>query len=490
MAYLQTLQGNLYAFLSLILQDFSASPEALAMALELVLRRKALGAEALSIQREAVLGGHYPALAPTLHHLHVLRMQIAQKTLAGPGPEGLAAHQERLAAWHAEKDRLEAELARQIPEMNLERRLRAVDRQVVAFALPAGATLVECVRFPVYNFHAIPAHGDPQWDPARYVAFVLPAGDPDHVQMIDLGEAEPIDQMIATYRAYLMGEAETHRQAVAAPEPGAALGRALRAALFDPVATALPDGCHDLFLAPDGALSQLPFEVLPLDDGRYLADTVQITYLSAGRDMLRFDVDAQTASTTPLIAADPDFDLASGTTVPVSASAATGTATRHSRDVPRGGRRFNRLSGTAVEGERIAALLGVTPWLAANVVETPLKACRSPRILHLATHGGFLPDQPFDPNAREHRLGGPGMENPMLRSFLVLAGVNTWLEGGVLPAEAEDGMLTAEDVSGMHLLGTELVVLSACDTGRGRCRPVKACSGCGGHLSWREPRPW
>ena len=55
----------------------------------------------------------------------------------------------------------------------------------------------------------------------------------------------------------------------------------------------------------------------------------------------------------------------------------------------------------------------------------------------------------------------------MLRSFLVLAGVNTWLEGGVLPAEAEDGMLTAEDVSGMHLLGTELVVLSACDTGRG-----------------------
>jgi len=58
------------------------------MALELVLRRKALGAEALSIQREAVLGGQYPALAPTLHHLHLLRVQIAQRTLAGPGPAG------------------------------------------------------------------------------------------------------------------------------------------------------------------------------------------------------------------------------------------------------------------------------------------------------------------------------------------------------------------------------------------------------------------
>jgi CHAT domain-containing protein len=58
-------------------------------------------------------------------------------------------------------------------------------------------------------------------------------------------------------------------------------------------------------------------------------------------------------------------------------------------------------------------------------------------------------------------------ENPMLRSFLVTAGVNAWFQGRPLPEEAEDGILTAEDVSGMHLLGTELVVLSACDTGRG-----------------------
>ncbi len=100
--------------------------------------------------------------------------------------------------------------------------------------------------------------------------------------------------------------------------------------------------------------------------------------------------------------------------------------------------------------------------------------------MHLATHGFFLPDQTRDPNRDFRnlellggqdggfgRLAGPGMENPMLRSGLALAGANTFLRGDPLPPDAEDGLLTAEDVSGLDLLDTELVVLSACDTGLG-----------------------
>jgi hypothetical protein len=85
MAYLATLRANFDAFLSLVARYFPHDRDAVAPALDLVLRRKAIGAEALAAQRDAVLGGQYPALVPRLKDLSLLRRQIAQKTLAGPG---------------------------------------------------------------------------------------------------------------------------------------------------------------------------------------------------------------------------------------------------------------------------------------------------------------------------------------------------------------------------------------------------------------------
>jgi CHAT domain-containing protein len=134
-----------------------------------------------------------------------------------------------------------------------------------------------------------------------------------------------------------------------------------------------------------------------------------------------------------------------------------------SRDMDQSAMHFPPLPGTLAEGVEVARLLKVEAAVGPAAVESRLKRTTSPRVLHIATHGFFLPDPPIDMDGV--RLSAP--ENPLLRSGLAFAGANTWLAGGTPPPEAEDGLLTAEDVTGLDLLGTELVVLSACETGLG-----------------------
>jgi tetratricopeptide (TPR) repeat protein/CHAT domain-containing protein len=507
LVFLRSVETERGKFLSLVLRHFQQSPEAVRAALDLILRRKAVAAEALATQREAVLTGKYPALQGALGQLVDLKRQIARQTLAGPRPEGIETHRGRLDDWSRQLERLEAELARQIPEMNLEQRLRQADRRAVALALDEGVALVEFVRFDVLDFKAVRARGEGLWQPARYLAFVLAGREPDNVQMIDLGEATPIDRLIADFRASITGDPDTWQRAMMvlhepalSPEQGgqaeaptdgtdATAGLELRQAVFDPLRQAL-GGRTRLLLAPDGDLARLPFEVLPTDlPGVRLIDNYKISYLAAGRDVLRWGAPSSGRPTQDLVAADPDFDL---TPKPVAGEAHLGTAareagepvarsaggeSRHSRDLDRS-LRLPRLAGTRREGEQIAALLGVQPWLDQAVLDGRLKQVRSPRILHLATHGFFLGDQSRDSNQERltpamlggglDRLSGTELENPLLRSGLLLAGFNVWQAGGELPAEAEDGILTAEDVTGLDLQGTELVVLSACETGLGQ----------------------
>jgi CHAT domain-containing protein len=227
-------------------------------------------------------------------------------------------------------------------------------------------------------------------------------------------------------------------------------------------------------LAPDGDLTRLPFEVLPLETGGHLIDTYHISYLSVGRDVLRRRATGGRPSSDPLVIADPDYDLGWD---PVGSSSAgdpegAGAATRA---LPM----FHRLTGTAEEGRQVAERLGVEPLLGTAALEHTIKQHSSPRIMHIATHGFFLsaPDpvenggraagESFPTGATGRLADLARLENPLLRSGLVLAGANTWLVGLPLPPAAEDGLLTADDVTGLDLLSTELVVLSACETGLG-----------------------
>jgi CHAT domain-containing protein/tetratricopeptide (TPR) repeat protein len=469
-----------HAYLSLVKQHFATVPETVRATLDVVLRRKCLQAEAIAARRDAVLGGHYPHLREPLRQLTELRQQVARKVLAGPGLEGMEAHRELLRDWSRQIDDLEAQLARQVPEMRLEALLRSADRRAVALALPAETVLVEFVRFADFDFPNRCIRGE------SYVAFVLPAGESDVVHLIDLGPAGPIDRWVTVFRAGVTGDAQGeagHDREVAERRPGSSLpevaaeaGRALWGALVALLTPAL-GGSKRLLLAVDGDLARLPFEVLPTGRGRHLIEEYRISYLTSGRDALRFPAGRGEAGPAAVYC-DPAFDLGQ-----LGLSSAPGPLVSRAQRLQRAHLHFGPLPGTRAEGERVARLLGVRPWTGAEAVEGRLKGCCSPWALHLATHGFFLPAQQIDPRQFPRRnlaltfagaeslprpLCGPGMENPMLHSGLALAGANTFLKGGAPPEDAEDGLLTAEDVAGLDLLNTELAVLSACDTGLGK----------------------
>jgi tetratricopeptide (TPR) repeat protein len=476
-AYLRRTQTNMALLLSLVASCSVESTECVRAALEVVLRRKAVRGEADAVRRSALLGCQYPHLRPQLHKLDTLAFQIARRTLAGPGPERVETHRRLLSQWEEESEELERELARQIPEMNLWQRLRAADSRAVARALPHGVALVEFVCYDVFDFQARLDRGEPQWKPARYAAFVLPQGEPDGVRMVDLGEVAFIDALIEDFRRATFAHGPSSRDLQLLPlgtQVAAGPGDRLREAVFDPLAQALRDRAR-LLLSPEGMLAWLPFGVLPAADGRLLMDHYRISYVGSGRDSLRFTTDPGTTHTAPLVVCDPNFDL--GSDAPTDPNRVpVGT---WSRDLPRGRFHFAALPGTRAEGVAVAARLGVPPCRGADALEGWLKGvCQSPRVFHLATHGFFLPDQPpqskrLDRNLEwsnlgsPDRLSGPPPENPLLRSGLALAGANTFLRGGTPPEGAEDGLLTALDVTGLDLRGTDLVVLSACNTGMG-----------------------
>lgn len=479
MAYLKLIEHNFHTFLSFVLQYHDQIPTAISSAVDLVLRRKGISAEALAIQRDVIMEGRYPRMAGKMRELTNLRRMIASASLAlATGLNEVS--QPTIENWELQKEKLETELARNIPEMTVEQSLRLVDRQMLANSLTMGAVLIEFVRIPLFDFASVPALLTSRWKPARYIAFVLVAGKPETVELVDLGEAEGIDRMISNFRMSITHEDVEGRHLLPIPSEGSSRrteshGSDLRGAIFAPLSVFMQDRTR-IFIAPDGELTRLPFEVIPVDNHSRIIDHYSISYVSTGRDILRFGKSSATRADLPVIAASPNFDLRAEDT---SSTVGEPISDVELLDLKNHVSPFTQLSGTKMEGLKLAQLNGVQAFLEDSVVESWLKSVKSPRILHIATHGFFLPNTSSPPvdnslvyitpdsSAVPAIFGLAKVHNPLLRSGLVLAGANTWLMGGVLPVAAEDGLLTAEDVSGMDLGGTDLVVLSACETGLG-----------------------
>jgi len=477
-AYLRVLWYQLHSCLSLVLNQFLSSQSAVTWALNLVLRRKAIVLESLAIQRDEILAGRNPDLRERISEFREVRTQLARELMSGAGGAEENLYQEHLAALRARQELLEAELVRQIPEMTMEQVSR-VDAESIAAALPADSVLVE---FFLILDSRLTSPRQPRV--RRYIAFLLPAGEPQSARMIDLGEADVIDGLISDFRREIAAHSRTTRQGseLEPPRTGSRGGLKLMQAVFAPLVDSL-QGRTRLLIAPDGELATVPFEVLPNGDGARVIDCYKISYLATGRDVLRFGAGPSSQVTAPLVVADPDFDLCWQGSVPRGPGRIGDSIAP--QDLTRANLRFGRLEGTRREGQSIAEMLGVLPLLDAEALKSGIRQLHSPRILHVATHGFFLrnhdvaalPSPTWDFRFLEGKagettrvFGTADLRNPLLRSGLALAGANTWLAGKDPPTAAEDGLLTAEDVTGLDLIETQLVVLSACETGLGDVR--------------------
>ncbi|REJ53776.1 MAG: CHAT domain-containing protein [Microcystis aeruginosa TA09] len=474
--YLAENYNKVEAFLSLVFQHFPNSPEAVQSAYNLILRRKAIATETAILQKIALLSQQYAHLAPKLQQWQQIRQQLAKRCFDIPTPEQLPYYQQEIKSLEQQAENLEREL--NIPELNLEKELQNADFRTIALELPQGTTLIEFFRFNNYNFQAIPANGDAASFPPRYLAFILPAQAPEQLTMIDLGEAEPIDKLVKEFRESV----ENPRGlsvAVFKKKEDISPKIELSKLIFDKIEPYLT---QELIICPDGELNCLPFEILPTDKGSYLMDEYRCNFLNVGRDILRFKAKIPAKVTYPLVIANPDYNLASPENTPSTAENEEKFPFKPSlRNLAtsRQGQIFNPLPGTEIEGEKIAKILRVKPVTAAKALK-PLvsKAQKAPYILHIATHGYFLGDitpelDTINQNfmlsslSASERFQVGSRQNPLLRSGLAFAGVNTMLNGGKLPEEAEDGLLTSLDVQSINLAGTELVVTSACETALG-----------------------
>ena len=143
------------------------------------------------------------------------------------------------------------------------------------------------------------------------------------------------------------------------------------------------------------------------------------------------------------------------------------------RAVDLSGGALNPLPGTQVEVNAIEKLLKdsawqVTPYTGDRALKEVMDRLRSPGIVHVATHGFFLSDQQIAQKSKTSAGQHAPFEDPMLRSGLFFAGADRVRSGTAPTPGLDDGVLTAYEASQLDLENTELVVLSACETGLGQ----------------------
>ena len=436
--YINTASDSTDQVISFQLNAAANNPRAARLALTTVLRRKGRVLDFITNSQQ-ILGQRLdPESQRLLDDLNATHTQLANLIYNRLPNLPFEDYEKRVKSLRIkflieQGHQLEDKISRRSPEFRTAH--QPVTLEAIQRLIPANTALVEFVKYRPFNPKGKIGK---RWGPPRYAAYVLHGqGDP---QGIDLGEVELIESHLERFRLSLQDKSTPKAQLKQT-------SRQVDQRLMEPVRQLL-GSTRQILLSPEGELNLIPFEALVDQQQQYLVENYRFSYLTSGRDLLRLS--QQSASKTPaVVLGNPDFDRSAPELI---ANHDHGNLATRSIDLSK--RDFSPLPGTAEEVKEIAKKLEVEPLLGAKATESAVKQVNSPRILHIATHGFFE-------NAPNPEL--PTLyDNPMLLSGLVLAGFKQ------KRTAAENGVLTALEAVGLKLSGTELVVLSACDTGSGR----------------------
>lgn len=224
--------------------------------------------------------------------------------------------------------------------------------------------------------------------------------------------------------------------------------------------------------APDGLLHKVAFHALPLiANEKYLIDEFELAQYPSIKQLTEVS-NQPTTTTSAFLMGNVNFNTLTQTT--------TGT-NNFTTTVTSGA--WAALPGTeneinAVEKTLLNKQIKVTTLKGTLATEQKFKSLnnQSPSIIHLATHGFFLPE----PNAQNNKTAENSFtiaDDPLIRSGIVTAGANYVWSGKSVPIGIEDGILTAYEIAQLNLSNTQLVVLSACETALGDLKGTEGVFG-------------
>jgi len=422
-----------------------------------------------SLHRQIEESGDKEALA-LFNSLTAKRTLIANLTARAPSPSGQEPSQPTSQNLEKEADEIEQALVKRSELFSKASESRRPDWQEVQAALRKGQAAVEFVRYPFWN-------GE-QWTHTRYyAALVLTRETTQAPHYILLGDAKDIEgEPLAEYYKTLTIPIENRTTL-------------FYRAVWEPLEVDLRN-IKQVYVAPDGVLNQIAFGILADANNRLLIGKHDVRIVGSTREIVepggQRHAQQRGKAKTAVLIGDPDFDLA-----PTEYQVALDTALKNPRTmsllpivasnaleqtVVRGSQCHNAsvepVKGSAEELTKVNGLLSTRGWQTAPyrqklALSDVLSRVHHPDLLHIATHGFFCSDEESEPSQAMDLTFISLTEEPLLRSGLLFAGANQTISGHPPPLGLGDGIFSAFEATALDLQGTQLVVLSACDTGRG-----------------------